>query len=71
MKPASRKRETAKERRARVAAVVRRAKAAGEKVPEGLKYVRFRSPTAAERARGHALGDRAAKLLAGKTKAAA
>jgi hypothetical protein len=46
---------TPAERRARVAAVVAKAKALGKKIPRGVKLVGFREPTAAERDFGKTL----------------
>lgn len=40
---------TISQRKARVAAVVTKAKAVGKKIPRGVKLIDFREPTGAER----------------------
>ncbi|MBA3651997.1 MAG: hypothetical protein H0W66_11090 [Chthoniobacterales bacterium] len=71
MKSAPRKAETAQERRARVAALVAKAKAAGEKVPAGVKLIGFRGPTATELAHAKTLVPTARRILARRSRAAA
>jgi hypothetical protein len=64
-------RTTAAQRESRVAAVVAKARARGEKIPKGVKLIGFRNVPTAARAHGATLVPLARKCLSSSKAAAA